>query len=203
MKGSKRVLVCFLLCVPTVALLPISGVAQSVSTGTAASQTRERDGQHDFDFSIGTWRTELSRLLNPLTGSDEWVEYKGTSVTRKVWDGRANLLELDIEGPTGRLVGLSLRLYNPQSRQWSLNYANVNGGTMTTPVIGEFRDGRGEFYAQETFNGRAIFVRFVITKITPDSWRYEQSFSDDGGKTWEANWIAVDTLIEGEPGQTY
>ena len=143
---------------------------------------------------------ELSRLVNPLSGSNEWVEYEGTSVTREVWDGRANLLELDVEGPTGRLVGLSLRLYNPQSRQWSLNYANVNGGTMTTPLIGEFKGARGEFYCQETFDGRAIFVRFVITRITDDSWPYEQSFSEDGGKTWEANWIAVDTLIKNESG---
>jgi hypothetical protein len=198
MKKARGLLACFLVCCPAVALLAPPAIAQSDTSGTGASQARERDGQHDFDFSIGTWRTELSRLLNPLSGSNEWVEYEGTSVTRKVWDGRANLLELDIEGPTGRLVGLSLRLYNPQSRQWSLNYANVNDGTMTTPVIGEFRDGRGEFYSQETFNDRAIFVRFVITKIADDAWRYEQSFSDDGGKTWEANWIAVDTLMENE-----
>jgi hypothetical protein len=185
-------------CSSAVGLLAPPAVAQSDPSASASSQSRERDGQHDFDFSIGTWRTELSRLLNPLSGSNEWVEYEGTSVTRKIWDGRANLLELDIEGPTGRLVALSLRLYNPESRQWSLNYANVNGGTMATPVIGEFRDGRGEFYTQETFNERVIFVKFVITKITDDSWRYEQSFSDDGGKTWEANWIAVDTLMENE-----
>lgn len=198
MKGSARLLICWLLCCPAALLVAIPGIAQQ--SGDGASEPSGRDGQQDFDFSIGTWKTELSRLLNPLSGSNEWVEYEGTSVTREVWDGRANLLELDVEGPTGRLVGLSLRLYNPQARQWSLNYANVNGGTITTPVIGEFKDGRGEFYCQETFDGRAIFVKFVITRLTDDSWHYEQSFSDDGGKTWEANWIAVDTLIKDEPG---
>jgi len=201
MTGFRGLLVCLLLGSPAAALVAVPGIAESSETGASRSGERdgERNGQHDFDFSIGTWETELSRLVNPLSGSDEWVEYEGTSVTRTVWDGRANLLELDVEGPTGRLVGLSLRLYNPQSRQWSLNYANVNGGTMTTPVIGEFKDGRGEFYCQETFNGRAIFVRFVITRISDDAWHYEQSFSDDGGETWEANWIAVDTLIKDEP----
>jgi hypothetical protein len=182
---------------PTVVLLPVQGHAQTAPGG--AEEPQEPDGQHDFDFSIGIWRTELSRLVEPLTGSTEWVDYEGTSTTRKVWDGRANLLELDVEGPAGRIVALSLRLYNPASRQWSLNYSNINGGTMSTPVIGEFRNGRGEFYSQETFNDRAILVRFIITRITDVSWRYEQSFSDDGGKTWEANWIAVDTLIENEP----
>ena len=117
-------------------------------------------------------------------------------MVRKVWDGRANLVELDVKGPAGRIEGLSLRLYNPQSRQWSLNFANSASGTLTTPSIGSFKNGRGEFYAQETLNGRAIFVRFVISDITPDSVRFEQAFSDDGGKTWEANWVAVDTRIK-------
>lgn len=155
----------------------------------------QRDGQHDFDFEIGTWKTHLRRLQRPLSGSTTWVEYEGTTVVRKVLDGRANLVELKVDGPAGRLEGLSLRLYNPQSRQWSLNFANINSGTLTTPSIGEFKDGRGEFYNQDTYNGRSILVRFVIIKITQDQYRFEQSYSDDGGKTWELNWIAVDTRV--------
>jgi hypothetical protein len=125
------------------------------------------------------------------------VKYEGTTVVRKVWDGRANLVELDVNGPAGRLEGLSLRLYNPESRQWSLNFSNSRGGTLSPPSFGEFKHGRGEFYSQESLNGRAIYVRFVISPITPDSLRFEQSFSDDGGKTWEVNWIAIDTRMKG------
>ena len=161
----------------------------------ASQALAQRDGQHDFDFEIGNWKTHLRRLQRPLTGSTTWVEYEGTTVVRKVLDGRANLVELKVDGPAGRLEGLSLRLYNPRSRHWSLNFANINDGTLTTPSIGEFKDGRGEFYNQDTYNGRAILVRFVITKISNDQYRFEQSFSDDGGKTWEPNWIAVDTRI--------
>ncbi|MEO8200588.1 MAG: hypothetical protein ABI679_08725 [Gemmatimonadota bacterium] len=157
-----------------------------------------RDGQHDFDFEIGTWKTHLKRLVHPLTGSTTWVEYEGTTVVRKVWNGRANLLELVADGPEGHFEGLSLRLYNPDSHQWSLNFSNSAGGTLSTPTIGEFKNGRGEFYDQETLNGRAILVRFIISEITANSARFEQSFSDDGGKTWEINWIAVDTRIEGD-----
>jgi len=156
----------------------------------------QRDGQHDFDFEIGTWKTHLRRLQRPLSGSTTWVEYEGTSVVSKVLDGRANLVELKVDGPAGRIEGLSLRLYNPQSRQWSLNFANINSGTLTPPTIGEFKDGRGEFYNQDTYNNRAILVRFVIIKITPDQYRFEQSFSGDGGKTWELNWIATDTRLK-------
>src|ERR687889_1656582 len=138
------------------------------------AQSNQRDGQHDFDFEIGTWKTQLRRLQRPLSGTTNWVEYEGTTVVSKVLDGRANLVELKINGPAGRLEGLSLRLYNPQSRQWSLNFANISTGTLSPPTIGEFKDGRGEFYNQETFNGRAILVRFVITKITQDQYRFEQ-----------------------------
>jgi hypothetical protein len=171
--------------------------ASSTASGTGLQQTlRQRDGQHDFDFEIGTWKTRLSRRLRPLTGSTTWVEYEGTTVVRKVWNGRANLVELKVDGPAGHIEGLSLRLYNPESRQWSLNFSNSAGGTLSPPAIGEFRNGRGEFFSQETLNGRAIFVRFVISEITADSWRFEQAFSDDGGKTWEVNWIAIDTRVK-------
>ena len=152
-----------------------------------------RDGSRDFDFEIGAWRTRLKRLARPLSGSAEWIDYEGTTVVRKLWDGAANLVELDVTGPSGRIEGVSLRLYNPGSRQWSLNFAGRRSGALSPPVIGEFRDGRGEFYGQETLDGRAILVRFVIEGITPDSCRFEQAFSDDGGRTWEVNWIAVDT----------
>jgi len=91
---------------------------------------------------------------------------------------------------------LSLRLYNPQSGQWSLNFASSSAGTLSQPTIGGFQNGRGEFYDQEPFNGRAVLVRFVIRELGPDSCRFEQSFSEDGGKTWELNWIATDTRIK-------
>jgi len=163
------------------------------SPANAQQLSAARDGQHDFDFEIGTWKTHVRRLVRPLTGSSTWVEMDGTSVVRKVWDGRANLLELQLDASTGHLEGLSLRLYNPQTRQWSLNFVNSREGTLSPPTIGEFKNGSGEFFSQETLNGRAIYVRFVISDITPDSCRFEQAFSDDGGKTWEVNWIATDT----------
>jgi hypothetical protein len=174
-----------------VGLLPLPGLAQQNADASKAP----RDGQHDFDFEIGTWRTHLSRLQHPLTGSKTWVQYDGTTVVRKVWNGRANLVELDVTGPAGRIEALSLRLYNPESHQWSLNYSNSQSGTMSVPSIGEFRNGRGEFISQETFNGRSILVRFIISDITPTSCHFEQAFSDDGGKTWEVNWIATDTRV--------
>jgi hypothetical protein len=181
-------------------LVPLYGFAQpkSEAAGVSLQQETLRDGQHDFDFEFGTWKTHLRRLVKPLTGSTTWVEYEGTTVVRKVWNGKANLVELVVDGPSGHFEGVSLRLYNPQSRQWSLNFAPINSGAMSIPAIGEFKNGRGEFYNQETLNGRAILVRFVISDITPNSCRFEQAYSDDGGKTWEVNWIVVDTRMKDE-----
>jgi hypothetical protein len=176
-----------------IAFLIILTAVDCVGHSNSQGNLSQSDGQRDFDFEIGTWKTHLRRLVHPLSGSTEWVEYDGTSVVTKVLDGRANLVELKVAGPAGRIEGLSLRLYNPQAHQWTLNFANISNGQLTPAAIGEFKNGRGEFYNQDTLNGRSILVRFVISDITPKSCRFEQSFSADGGKTWEVNWIAVDT----------
>lgn len=160
-----------------------------------------RDGQRDFDSHIGTWKTHVKRLVKPLTGSTTWVEMNGTSIVRKVFDGRANLVELIAEGPNGtKFQGMSLRLYRPDAEQWSIHFASSHDGVLNIPTIGAFdKNGRGEFFAQETYAARAIFVRFVITPIDANTIRFEQAFSDDGGKTWEVNWIATDTRVRDVP----
>ena len=171
---------------------PPSAAESRLQEMGAAATAQRRDGQHDFDFDIGTWKTHLRRLVHPLTGSSIWVEYEGTTVVRKVWEGRANLAELEADGTSGHIEALSLRLYSPQSHQWSLNSANVKGGTISVPTVGEFKDGRGLFYDWEEINGRMVLVRNVWKDISANSCTFEQAFSDDGGKTWEVNWIAVD-----------
>ncbi len=154
-----------------------------------------RDGQRDFNFEIGRWRTVVRRLKNPLSGETEWVAYEGTSVVHGLLGKRANLVELSIEGPCGRIEGVSLRLYHPDTRQWSLHYANAANGELTQPLFGRFENGRGEFYGDDNYAGRPIRVRFVISEVTADSARFEQAFSADDGKTWEVNWIATDTRL--------
>jgi hypothetical protein len=169
--------------------------AQTATATDTPAPEAQRDGQHDFDFEIGTWRTQLKRLVDPLSGSKTWVEYEGTTVVRKILGGRANLVELDVQGPAGRIEGLSLRLYDPQARQWSLNFSNIKSGTLSPPSIGSFSKGRGEFYSKESMDGREILVRFVISGVTADSCHFEQAYSADGGKTWEVNWIADDSRV--------
>jgi hypothetical protein len=166
---------------------PLARAAEEAAPQAAASQ---RDGQHDFDFNIGTWKTHIRRLVHPLTGSTTWMELNGTVTVRKIWDGRAQVEEVEADGPNGHFEDMQLALYRPETHQWTLNFADSADGALSVPAIGEFKNGRAEFYDQETLNGRAILVRIVWSDITPNSHRFEQSFSDDGGKTWEPNFVA-------------
>jgi hypothetical protein len=132
---------------------PDQATAQQSPASANASREPARDGQHDFDFETGTWKTHLKRLVHPLTGSTTWVECDGKSIVRRVWGGKANVVELEADCPGGHFEGLSLRLYNPQTHQGSLNFSNANDGTLSQPTIGEFKNGRGEFFDQEPLNG--------------------------------------------------
>lgn len=154
-----------------------------------------RDGQHDFDWDIGRWQVHMRRLLHPLTGSSTWVEYAGTDIVRKVWDGRANLGEVELDGAAGHLEFLTLRLYNPQTHQWSMNITSSAAGVLSPPAVGSFDGERGEFFDQEDYNGRSVLVRFEVSVVTPTTCRFEQAFSVDGGKTWEVNLVVNETLI--------
>ena len=172
-------------------------IAAQAPTPSAHPAASIRDGSRDFDFEIGSWKTHLRRLTHPLSGSTMWAEYDGSTVVRKVWNGAANLVELDVSGPAGHIGALSLRLYDQASHQWNLNFANRAVGQMSLPpTVGAFKEGRGKFFDEEEFNGRRILVRFVIFNITATSCQFEQAYSDDGGKSWEVNWIATDTRLD-------
>ena len=151
-----------------------------------------RDGSHDFDFLIGNWKAHVRVLPDRLSGSHTWVEYDGISNHKKLLDSNANFEEFDAYSPQlkKRNKGQTLRLYNPESHQWSIYLVDLDKGTLDLPpVIGGFTGNRGEFYDQETYKGRAIYVRYVWLNLSTSSARMEQSFSADGGKTWEVNWV--------------
>ena len=169
---------------------PLSTPAQAP---TAVPGPETRDGRADFNFEIGRWRTQVKRLRKPLSGSTRVGRVRGheyrAPVSRRwrqprravgLWAGRAHRRRV-------------VRLYHPETRQWSVHYAGAADGELTAPLYGRFDGGRGEFLGDDTFGGRPIRVRFVISQIDADTARFEQAFSTDGGKTWEVNWIATDT----------
>jgi hypothetical protein len=202
----KRFRTWLMICSLVVVLEPLPGLAQQNSEAAKSSlQTSpQHDGQHDFDFEFGTWKIHLKRLEQRLAGSTTWIEFEGTSVTRKVWDGRAQLEQFETDSPGGgHIEGLTLRLYNPQSHQWRLYWANSKIGILDPPQVGEFKNGRGEFYAQDTINGKTILIRFIWSNTDTNTPHFEQSFSDDGGKTWEVNWITDQTRVSDESDQAH
>ena len=158
--------------------------------GAASPVPAVRDGQHDFDFNFGVWKTHIRRLKQPFTGSPEYVEMHGTVTVRKVWNGRAQLEEIEVDAPTGHWEGLTLFLYDPKAHQWSQTYISSAAGTFSEGLIGEFREGRGELYGQETLGGKSVLIRGVWSDIRPDSHHFEIAYSDDGGKTWVSDFIA-------------
>ena len=173
------------------ALLSVSPVAQTNASQPAAAN----DANHDFDFELGKWNIHLKKLMHPLTGSKEWVEFDGTSVTQKLWDGRSQIEQFETDSPSGHIEGLTLRTFNPQTKQWYLWWANAKDGQVVAPQVGQFKNGVGEFFGQDTLNGKPIYIRFIWSKTDTDKPHFEQSFSEDGGKTWEVNWITDQTRV--------
>jgi hypothetical protein len=168
---------------------PYIGVSQS-----AAPPTATRDGQHDFEFNLGVWHTHIKRFLDPFSSSSASIELNGTVTVRKVWDGKAELEEIEADGPKGHWEGLTLFLYNPSAHQWSQSFANSRVGILSSNV-GEFKDGRVVLIGQDTVNDKTILVRAMWTDIKPDSHQYEESFSNDGGTTWVRSFIANLTRV--------
>src|SRR5437899_325538 len=161
-------------------------------SGVSAQAALPRDGAHDFDFLIGNWKAHVRRLPDRLVGSTTWIEYDGISNHKKILDSNANFEEFEVDNPEKHLhiKAQTLRLYNPDSHQWSIYPLDLDKGALNLPpVVGQFTGNRGEFYDQAQYTGRSILVRYVWLNISPKSARMEQSFSPDGGKGRETNLI--------------
>ena len=154
------------------------------------------DGREDFDFFIGSWKVRNRRLRERLKGSQDWEEFEGATVCRKILGGLGNFDESVMQRESGAFRGMTLRLFDPVTRQWSLYWADGVNGILGAPMVGEFKDGRGVFYDCEPFEGKRIFSRFVWQTFSPNACRWEQASSTDGGQTWETNWIMDNTRIE-------
>jgi uncharacterized protein DUF1579 len=171
------------------------GLATLISH-TPAPTPAPHDGQHDFDFNVGVWHTHITRIVDPFASSSASVELNGTVTVRTVWDGKAELEEIEADGPKGHWEGLTLFLYNPSAHQWTQSFANSRVGTLTSN-IGQFQDGRVVLVGQDnTVSDKTILVRAVWSDIKPDSHQYEESYSNDGGITWVRSFTAHLTRVQ-------
>jgi hypothetical protein len=142
---------------------------------------------NDFDFLAGTWDVANRWLVDFLDPGSGWEEFPAVSYATRHFDGSANFDEIVF--PTKGFSGLTLRLYNPDTSQWSLYWASKRTGTLFPPVTGQFKDGVGEFVGQDTYNDVPILARFRWSGITAATARWTQAFSSDSGETWVDNWF--------------
>lgn len=174
-------------------MLVLSGAAHAGDDTARKVPETPIGTRQDFDAQHGRWHTTVRRLLKPLEGSQDWAEYEGNSVVHPLLGGRANVVELDVCGPRGRIQGVSVRLFDTRAQRWTIQYANVASGVLDGGISGGFAGGhRGVFYGADSWRGRPIIVRFVVDVVDAQTVRFEQSFSTNSGVDWEVNWIAVD-----------
>ena len=155
----------------------------------------ENDGRNDFDFLVGNFIMRHRRLKERLKGCTEWEEFDGTATGKKILNGLGHMDEVVINRSTGYNYGYTVRLFDVNSKQWSIYWAAGASNVLDTPMIGGFKDGRGEFYAQEVNDGKRVYSRFIWSKTNTNFPQWEQALSNDGGKTWETNWIMENTRI--------
>jgi hypothetical protein len=159
----------------------MAGAAEAADDAAAAN-----DGRNDFDFFIGSWTCRHRRLRTLLAAADDWHEFPGTSVARKILSGIGNIDENEF--PTQGFSAMTLRLLDPARRLWAIYWANSVTGVLFPPVFGRFENGEGRFHGNDEHAGQPIKVAYLWSRITPESCRWEQSFSRDG-TDWEINWI--------------
>jgi hypothetical protein len=154
-------------------------VATAVREGTA----------RDFDFWMGSWNARNRRLRRRLAGSDEWEEFGATVVARRLLDGLGNEDEFRTDYDGG-FIGMSFRFFDPETKLWSIYWADTRRlGILDPPVLGGFDGDVGIFEGEDTFEGRPILVRFTWSGVTTPTPRWEQAFSEDAAATWETNWV--------------
>ncbi|MBC3917235.1 DUF1579 domain-containing protein [Undibacterium sp. CY18W] len=154
------------------------------------STSTNTTGAADFDFFIGNWKVKHRRLKERLAQCQDWLEFTGTTSTIKIMGGAGNFDDNQLNMPDTPYCAATLRSFDASSGTWSIWWLDARyPGHLDTPMRGRFQNGIGEFYADDTFAGQPIRVRFLWTLPAPDMPRWEQAFSPDGGSTWETNWV--------------
>jgi hypothetical protein len=153
-----------------------------------------RASKHDFDFLFGSWNIHNRYLKERLRHSTEWVEFDARSSVEPLLDGFGHLDRYTAVRDGMPFEGITLRLFDPATGEWSIHWADTRyARTLLPPMAGRFIGGVGEFYGDEAVDGKTVRCRFLWTRPTDSTARWEQAFSDDDGTTWETNWIMTFT----------
>lgn len=159
----------------------------------AMTQTADSSGVRDFDFLHGSWKVNNRMRKERLKDANEWWEFPATLEVKPILNGQGNVDQFKATIGGTYLEGVTLRLFHPKMKQWSLYWVDNLKMELQTPLVGGFKNGKGEFFADDVYEGKKVKVRFIWSDITRDSARWEQAYSTDGGKTWEVNWVMTFT----------
>ena len=167
--------------------------AQASPHNQPAALAQPRGGPHDFDFQFGKWRVH-----HRVKRDGNWVDFEGTCADRGLIDGSANVEEHTFFRKAGIGYGIAVRAYDAKTGQWAIWWIDGRDphGALDPPVKGRFTDGVGTFYADSVIDGKTIRTRYVWSRITAKSARWEQALSNDLGKTWDTNWVMEFSRVE-------
>ena len=163
------------------------GQLKFTATGELEIRASATSSQNDFDFLVGNWVLKDKKLKSRLTNSNEWIEFESTVEMHKLLNGIGNMdiYRTMVDGKP--FEGIAIRLFNPQTKLWSIYWADSNVGVMDPPVVGSFEGNIGKFYCKDKYKGKDIVVVFIWDKTDPNNPIWSQAFSPDNGKTWEVN----------------
>lgn len=172
--------------------------ARITSDGTLEIFPSKTSSQHDFDFLTGKWTMDNKRLKTRLNNSNEWEEFQSTDENfGAILNGIGNMDIYKTSFFGGKpFEGLTLRLFNPQTKLWSLYWVPSNTGVMDPPVVGSFEGNIGIFYCKDVYQNKRVIVMFRWDKTDPNNPVWSQAFSPDNGVTWEWNWTNTSHRIK-------
>lgn len=188
MRLRNHLYILALICL-SVSCLSVDGHGWAAFAQQPEVKSSAPTGALDFDFLHGNWKVQNRMLKERLKGSNEWYEFAATLTVKPILNGQGNVDEYKAMIGGTNLEGVTLRLFNPKTKLWSLYWVDNLTMELQTPLVGSFKNGKGEFFADDTYEGKKVKARFIWSDITRTAARWEQAYSTDGGKTWEVNWV--------------
>jgi hypothetical protein len=159
--------------------------------GKLAMRASKHSSQKDFDYLVGTWNIRNRTLKKPLAGSNDWDEFHATQECRKLLLGLANFDIFHAEFDGKPFEGLTVRLFDPQTRLWTIYWADSSAVRLDGGKVGSFDGDTGEFLGREMVDGKDVIVKFHWDRSNPKAPVYSRAFSADEGRTWEWNWYSI------------
>jgi hypothetical protein len=159
-----------------------------LSNGEQDIQPSPTSSKADFDFYIGKWIVQNRKLQTRLQHANDWVEFEAIEEMHTILQGSGNIDQFCTTIDGKAFEGMTLRLFNEQTKLWSIYWADTNKGLLDPPVTGSFENGIGHFWGKDNHQGTPVLVLFRWDARNKEKPVWSQAFSANNGLTWEWNW---------------